>query len=232
MVSDNAPPFHSEVFEEFLRGNGIQQKFRAPFHPATNGAAERAVQVLKQGLRKQTEGSLQTKLSRVLMASRCTPHTSTGFAPSELLFKRRLRTRLDLLHPEKLSEGQAQKEPKRKFEEGDGVFVRDYRNAKRSWIPGTILKCLGRAHYKVKVLNGVWKRHLNQLLRRPNQVAGTGESESDTLFIPEEEESKSAERGKPAFKATVSSPGARITSQRAERRYPSRARKPVSRYGL
>lgn len=151
IVSDNGPPLHTEVFEEFLRGNGIQHRFCAPFHPATTGAAERAVQVLKQGLRKQTEGSLQTKLSRVLMAYRCTPHTSTGFTPSEMLFKRRLRTRLDLLHPEKLSEVQVQKEPKRKFQEGDGVLVRDYRNAKRSWIPGTILKCLGRAHYKVKV---------------------------------------------------------------------------------
>ncbi|KAM7297473.1 hypothetical protein ISCGN_022624 [Ixodes scapularis] len=97
----------------------------------------------------------------------------------------------------------------------------------------TILKRLGRAHYKVKVPNGVWgKRHLNQVLRRPSQVAGTGESESDSLFIPEQEESKSAELGKPDLKATVSSPGARTTSESAERRYPSRARKPVSRYGL
>lgn len=148
IVSDNGPPIHSEVFEECLKGNGIQHKFCAPFHPATNGAAERAVQVRKQGLRKQTEGSLQTKLSRVLMAYRSTPHTSTGFAPSELLFKRRVRTGLHLLHPEKLSEVQAQKEPKRKFEEGDGVLVRDYQTAMRSWIPGTILRCLGRAHYK------------------------------------------------------------------------------------
>lgn len=70
------------------------------------------------------------------MAYRCTPNTSFGFAPSRLLFERRLRKGLDFLHHrKKFSEDQVQKEPKRKLEEGDSVFVRDYRRAKRIGFP-------------------------------------------------------------------------------------------------
>ena len=39
-----------------------------PYHPSTNGLAERAVQVLKQGLRKVTTGSLKARLARVLLS--------------------------------------------------------------------------------------------------------------------------------------------------------------------
>lgn len=54
-------------------------------------------------LQKQITGTLQAKLSRFLAAYRCTPLTSTGFASSELLFRRRLRDHLDLFHAKKSS---------------------------------------------------------------------------------------------------------------------------------
>ena len=50
----------------------------APFKPAANGQAERAVQIIKQGLRCVTQGSLQMCLSRVLLGYRSRPHTVTG----------------------------------------------------------------------------------------------------------------------------------------------------------
>ena len=69
----------------------------APYHPATNGAAERLVQTFKQALRKS---SLPPKraLQEFLMQYRRTP-TSCGFSPSELLNSRQLRTRIDSLLP-------------------------------------------------------------------------------------------------------------------------------------
>lgn len=119
VASNNGPLFHSDVFEEFLEQNAIKRKFSTPFYPATNRAAERAVQVLKQGLRKPTGETLHTRLSPVRMAYRVTPHIFTGFAPSELLFKRRLRTTLNRLYPKKmLTEFQfPQQRQRRKFEE-------------------------------------------------------------------------------------------------------------------
>ena len=56
LVSDNATCFKSSEFEEFCRLNGVQHVTSAPSRPASNGAAERAVQTVKAGLRK-TEGS-------------------------------------------------------------------------------------------------------------------------------------------------------------------------------
>ena len=46
LLSDNGPPFTSEEFATFMRQNGIGHLRSPPFHPATNGASERAVQTL------------------------------------------------------------------------------------------------------------------------------------------------------------------------------------------
>ena len=62
-----------------------------PISPSHNGLAERAVQTVKQSLKKAKEGSLKTKLSRVLFQFRLTPHSTTGVSPSELMFGRQLR---------------------------------------------------------------------------------------------------------------------------------------------
>lgn len=44
-------------------------------------------------------GNMQEKLSRFLPKYHTTPHSTTGVPPAELLMKRRLRTRLDLMLP-------------------------------------------------------------------------------------------------------------------------------------
>lgn len=54
IVTDNGPTFISEVFKEFNEKNGIHHVYTAPYHPASNGLAERAVETLKDGLRKMS----------------------------------------------------------------------------------------------------------------------------------------------------------------------------------
>ena len=71
----------------------------APYHPASNGLAERAVQIVKKGLKKIVQGNIRTRLAKVLFAYRLTPQTTTGVSPAELLLGRRPRSRLDLLKP-------------------------------------------------------------------------------------------------------------------------------------
>ena len=52
LISDNGIVFTSEEFRVFIKCNGIRHLTSAPYHPATNGLAERAVQNFKRALKK------------------------------------------------------------------------------------------------------------------------------------------------------------------------------------
>ena len=99
IVTDNASCFTSEEFEFFLEDNGIKHSLSAPYHPATNGLAERAVQIVKRGLKKIVSDSMNTRLAQVLFSCRVTPQSITGVSPAKRLLQRHPRTQLDLLCP-------------------------------------------------------------------------------------------------------------------------------------
>uniref|UniRef100_UPI00109F9090 uncharacterized protein K02A2.6-like n=1 Tax=Podarcis muralis TaxID=64176 RepID=UPI00109F9090 len=50
LVSDNGPQFTSGTFERYLLGLGIRHALTAPFHPSSNGQAERMVRSTKETL--------------------------------------------------------------------------------------------------------------------------------------------------------------------------------------
>ena len=85
IVSDNGPQFVAQEFKQFCKLNGVKQVLVAPYHPSTNGLAERAVKTIKEGIRKMSEGSLLDKVSRFLFHYRLTPQSTTGKAPAELM---------------------------------------------------------------------------------------------------------------------------------------------------
>ena len=99
IVSDNGPQFVSEEFQAFIKSNGIRPITSAPYHPATNGLAERLVQTFKQALRAMFQSSkpVKEKLAKFFIAYRNTPHSTTGESPAQLLLGRPLRTRLSLV---------------------------------------------------------------------------------------------------------------------------------------
>jgi len=99
VVSDNGTCFVSSEFESFLQSNGIKHLTSAPYHFSSNGLAERAVQIIKKGLKKTSLGSIQARLATTLMSYRLTPQSTTGVSPAELLLGRQPRSRLDLLKP-------------------------------------------------------------------------------------------------------------------------------------
>ena len=72
IVSDNGSCFTSDEFEQFCRANGIKYVRCSPYHPSSNGAAERAVQIVKFYLLK-TKGNLEDTLYTLLARYRVTP---------------------------------------------------------------------------------------------------------------------------------------------------------------
>lgn len=191
-MSDNATSFTSEEFTEFLKKNGIRHVKTPPYHPASNGMVERAVQTFKTGMKKMREGTIQTKLSRFLFNYRITPHSSTGTSLAELLFGRRLNSHLENLKPSlsrKVQQNQEkQKEARdaharvREFQVGDKIFVRNYRG-RTVWLAGVVTRKEGKTVYLVQTRNGdIIRRHIDQMRSR------VGESSMDVIDSQDEPE--------------------------------------------
>ena len=96
ITSDNGPQFLSEEFEQYLVDNGILERKVTPLWAQANGEVERQNRSLLKSMRiAQAEGkNWRKELVRFLAACRTTPHTVTGICPAELLFGRKIRTKL------------------------------------------------------------------------------------------------------------------------------------------
>ena len=169
VVTNNVTRFTSSEFQELTQRNNIRHVQTAPYHPSSNGLAERVVQTFKLGMKKQSTESLQTKLSHFLFHYRLTPNTTTGIAPAELLLNRRPRSYLDFMAPHSLKDRVQQQQLKQKCQHDQHaktrLFIRDFhRQASSPWSPGTIvLSCSGQS-YKVKLSDGqVVQRHADHI---------------------------------------------------------------------
>ncbi|XP_038065755.1 uncharacterized protein K02A2.6-like [Patiria miniata] len=100
IASDNGTPFVSEEFFTFLTNNGVEHIQTVPKHPSSNGLGERAVQTVKNGMKKMKGCNLEMRLQKFLLQYRVTPQASTGKSPSELLYRRQILTKLDKLRPD------------------------------------------------------------------------------------------------------------------------------------
>ena len=87
IVSNNGTSFISGKFTVLTQKNGIKHLKSAPYHPASNGLAERAMQTLKNAIKKDSGGvSLETQIFWFLFHYRITPHSTTGVTPAKAPF--------------------------------------------------------------------------------------------------------------------------------------------------
>ena len=136
IVVDAFSKFVSKEFKHFTSQNGIRHSKVEPYHPRSNGLAERFVQTFKMAMKKMSRGGgdINQKLTNFLLNYRKTPQSTVKEAPAMLLMKRIPRSRLDLLVPNlnKIIERQVkqkkyfkQKAREKSFQEQE-VWVRDY----------------------------------------------------------------------------------------------------------
>ena len=186
LVSDNGSQFTATEFKDFLNRNGVKHTLTPPYHPSSNGAAERSVQIVKNNLKKHLvaekkhlEPKLTTKqrLDNFLLTYRATPHSVTGRSPAELFLEREVRTRFSFLKPnltrrvEEMQEKQTRDHERprvqiREFHENDNVLVGDYTGGKEKWIQGIEIKKLSVQSYFVNLGRRTRHCHVDQMLSR------------------------------------------------------------------
>lgn len=94
--TDNGPQFISQVFADYMTNIGAKHLKVTPRWPQANGEVERQNQSLLKRMKiAQAEGKdWKQEILSYLMAYRATPHPSTGRSPAELLFGRKIKTKL------------------------------------------------------------------------------------------------------------------------------------------
>ena len=193
LVSDNGTQFTSREFQSYCQHHGIQHIRSPPYHPQSNGQAERFVDTFKRTFQKlRGEGATSDVIQKFLWTYRSTPCLSSPGqkTPAENCIGRQLRTPIsDLqlqshLHQEAM-EGKAQQKRKvhrREFAEGDTVYLRLYEDPRGQWAPGVVIRRLGTVLYNVRSSNKIVRRHANQL--RPRSVDDTLNVMLETFNLP------------------------------------------------
>eukprot|EP00118_Oscarella_pearsei_P021946 m.250166 g.250166 ORF g.250166 m.250166 type:complete len:454 (+) comp40312_c0_seq1:2745-4106(+) len=167
VVSDNGPQFANAEYRSFAKEWGFQLITSSPRYPQSNGKAENAVKTCKEIMKKCKKSKADTYLA--LLDLRSTPSEALGSSPAQLLFGRRLRTRLPMkstqLQPEIADPAAVQsriddaKEKQSKYynrkskplvplKEGDKVRMK--RPGEAEWSPAICKKRLDKRSYLVK----------------------------------------------------------------------------------
>ena len=182
IVTDNGPQFSSKEFHAFCTSAGIQHLTSPPYHPPSNGEAERFVRTFKESVEKNFVGGMTLRNSvRLTLASyRTLPHPALDWkTPAEALHGRQPRGLLSLLRPTAINRRNLDSTTHslNRFSVDSLVYARNYSSGPR-WVPGRVVSQQGTSVYMIQVDNGtIWKRHANQLQLR---ISASSEAHTDT----------------------------------------------------
>lgn len=180
VVTDGGPQFRSDEFLSFLKYNGVAHSFSPPYHPATNSAAENFVSTFKFKVSKVIKGGKtpDSAINLFLFDYRNIEHCTTGKTPSQLMYKRDMRTRFDLLRTSVSAKADQKQRAqivaragKRKndLNVDDAVLYDNHAARCEKRLAGEIVKKVSPSTYIVNDCNSnnLQKRHIDQLLKRP-----------------------------------------------------------------
>ncbi|XP_037942535.1 uncharacterized protein K02A2.6-like [Teleopsis dalmanni] len=153
---------------------GLPETIVTPFHPASNGLAERFVRTFKTSVKKNVDDGLSLTLALVkyLATYRAIPNAE-GKSPAELLHGRTPRILLALLSASINNDKTVKCSTK--FLPNEKVYVRHYGRGPK-WVEAVVEKNLGNMVSYVKTSNGYVRRHQNQMKCR----SSTSSAKTDT----------------------------------------------------
>ncbi|XP_052276600.1 uncharacterized protein K02A2.6-like [Dreissena polymorpha] len=139
IISDNGPQFTSAEFREFIEKYGITHITSSPLHQQTNGLAEKAVQTVKNLIKKCSETGDDIYLA--LLELRNTPRDNIG-SPMQRLMGRRAKTLIPmkqtLRQPEATNENVAPK--LLEFREKQKFYYDQHAKSKDNLQPGDAVR--------------------------------------------------------------------------------------------
>ncbi|XP_036146047.1 uncharacterized protein K02A2.6-like [Monomorium pharaonis] len=195
LVSDNGPPFNSSEFSAFCQANGIKPVKSPPYHPQSNGSAERSIQTVKKGLERALftekgrdigKNVLLTRLINFLFTYRNIPSTVTGKSPAENIFKMRPGTRFDLIKPfsKEITMGhKGDAKEIRLYTLNEPVYVKNI--PLKMWEKGKIIKVLSHSTYLVQIADKIRFVHANDIRVNPYMAGGAdGETQPSITEQP------------------------------------------------
>lgn len=207
LVADNGPPFNSALFANFCKNNGICYLNSPPYHPQSNGWAERGVRTTKEILKKMHNDpktcnmTTVLKIQNYLIKYRNTPVTTTGVTPNDRIFSFSTRTMLDVLNEKKsITTVQkpittVEKKPMDTeiFKPKDTILYRSVGNNKVTWIKGMILKQISKSLFEIRVDNGRTKICHGDQIRKFNIKTDKSHIIHSQSQIPIERENENVE---------------------------------------
>lgn len=107
IVTDNGSQFTLKQFKDFCKEYNVEHVTTTPYHPRSNGLAEKFVDTLKRALKKAREIPADEALQKFLQVYRITPNNGTPAlqSPAEVMSARRVRSVFDKLLPKKTKPG-------------------------------------------------------------------------------------------------------------------------------